>query len=166
MRRTTFVVFSFTVLAFLQSPQLALKPGVFVREPYSCKDAPNAGIRVWDGVGFSGAASRKCTTRVMSHRGERFRISTTCSALGNGTPDTSGYAEELSLIRGSETRFAVEKQGQPEGTYPWCSGKPGETGAILVKPEFNGFTYDSTYKNCQAISFTDRGDNNTFRMRL
>jgi len=36
----------------------------------------------------------------------------------------------------------------------------------VVKPEFNGLAYDAAYKNWQPISFTDRGDNNTFRMIL
>lgn len=95
-----------------------------MRERYSCKDAPNAAIRVWDGAAFSGAGSSKCTTRVLSRHGEQFRISTTCSALGNGAPDTSGYADELSIVRLSDTRFVASKKGLPDATYRWCNAKP------------------------------------------
>ena len=124
MRKTTFAALSFALLAFPQGLTLTLKPGVFVREPYACKDAPNAAIRVWDGAAFSGAGSSKCTTRVLSRQGEQFRISTTCSALGDGTPDNSGYVEELLLTRQSDSRFIIARKDQPEGKYRWCSAKP------------------------------------------
>jgi hypothetical protein len=35
-----------------------------------------------------------------------------------------------------------------------------------VKPEFNGFRLDDTFESWKPISFTDRGDNNTFRFIL
>jgi len=35
-----------------------------------------------------------------------------------------------------------------------------------VPPEFNGFPFDADFKNWKPISFTDRGDNNTFRFIL
>jgi mono/diheme cytochrome c family protein len=35
-----------------------------------------------------------------------------------------------------------------------------------VQPEFNGFPFDPDFKNWKPISFTDRGDNNTFRFVL
>jgi len=124
MRKTTLAVLSFAVLAFPQGLTLTLQPGVFVREPYACNDAPNAAIRVWDGAAFSGAGSTRCTTRVLSRQGEQFRISTTCAALGNGAPDNSGYVEELLLTRKSDSRFIISREGQPEGKYRWCRAKP------------------------------------------
>ena len=124
MRRTTFTLLSFALVAFPQSLQLTLKPGAFMREPYACKDAPNAAIRVWDGAAFSGAHSSKCTTRVLSRQGEQFRISTSCSALGDGTPDTSAYTEEITITRRSDKSFVILKEGQPEGIYRWCGAKP------------------------------------------
>ncbi len=124
MRKISLAVLSFALLAFPQGLTLTLKPGVFVREPYACKDAPNAAIRVWDGAAFSGASSSKCTTRVLNRQGEQFRISTTCSAMGDGTPDNSNYAEELLLTRQSDSRFSISRKGQPEGKYRWCGAKP------------------------------------------
>ena len=124
MRKTSLAVLSFALLAFPQGLTLTLKPGVFVREPYACRDAPNAAIRVWDGTAFSTAGSSRCTTRVLSRKGEQFRISTTCSALGDGTPDNSGYVEELLLTQQSDSRFTISREGQPEGKYRWCSAKP------------------------------------------
>jgi hypothetical protein len=35
-----------------------------------------------------------------------------------------------------------------------------------VQPELNGFPFDPSFKNWKPISFTDRGDNNTFRFVL
>jgi hypothetical protein len=56
----------------------------------------------------------------------------------------------------------------PWGTLPDPAGAEDYSGArpTVVKPESNGFAYDAAYKNWQPISFTDRGDNNTFRMIL
>jgi hypothetical protein len=35
-----------------------------------------------------------------------------------------------------------------------------------VSPEFNGIPFDASFENWKPISFTDRGDNNTFRFIL
>ncbi len=113
-------------VAFPQTDQLSLKPGLYVREPLECKDAPNAAILLWDGVGFSGAHSSKCTSRLVSQHGKQFHVKTACSALGDGTPDSSGYVDNVWLTRLSNTRFTLRKESGPEGSYRWCSANQNE----------------------------------------
>ena len=113
------------VVAFPQEPHLALKHGIYVREKAPCKGAPNAAILSWDGAGFSGAHSSKCTSRVLSRSGQMFRVSTTCSALGDGSPNPQGSesADSFMLTLLSSTRFEIRKESHDQGTYRWCSEK-------------------------------------------
>jgi hypothetical protein len=108
-----------------QHNQLSLKQGTYVVASSDCKEPAFAVIKSWDGVGFSGSHSSKCTSRVLSRQGNQFTMSTTCAALGNGTPDRSGYVDNFLLTRLSNTRFNVrkDKSPHPETTYRWCSAK-------------------------------------------
>lgn len=106
-----------------QNRSLSLKHGIYVAGPYSCKDAPNAAIMQWDGVGFSGAHSSRCTTRVLSRVGARFKVSTVCTALGNGTPDSSRFTDVYSIDRVSETSFSIQWPNQNQQAFRWCSVK-------------------------------------------
>ena len=45
-------------------------------------------------------------------------------------------------------------------------GKVQPVSLASVEPEFNGFPFDSDFEGWKPISFTDRGDNNTFRFIL
>jgi hypothetical protein len=115
-------------MPFLASPQdqpLSLKHGVYVRENTPCKGAPNAAILFWDGIGFSGAHSSKCTSRVLRRNGTQFQITTACSALGDGSPIAPGHEDVDSfwLTRLSSTRFGVRKEHEAQGNYRWCSAK-------------------------------------------
>jgi hypothetical protein len=67
-------------IASASDQQLLLNDGTYVRGK-SCKDAANAEILFSDGIGFSGAHSSKCTSRVLRRVGTRFQIETTCSAI-------------------------------------------------------------------------------------
>jgi hypothetical protein len=105
-------------VAFPQEPHLVLKHGVYVREKTPCKGAPNAAIMSWDGAGFSGAHSSKCTSRVVSRSCQIFQVSTTCSALGDGSPNPGGSesADSFILTLLSSTRFEIRKEGHDQGT--------------------------------------------------
>jgi hypothetical protein len=111
--------------ALSQDQQLTIKHGVYVREPAQCKDAPNAAILSWDGVGFSGAHSNKCTSTVLRKSGKKYEISTSCSALGDGSPNPIGtpFVESAVLTWQSNTQFMITKGNQPEGMYRWCRVK-------------------------------------------
>jgi hypothetical protein len=119
----TIIFISIPVVAFPQESPLALKKGIYVRERMPCKGAPNAAIMSWDGVGFSGAHSSKCTSRVLSRNGQMFQVNTTCSALGDGSPKPqgSGGAESFVLTRLSSTRFEIRKESHDQAAYRWCS---------------------------------------------
>jgi hypothetical protein len=80
---------------------LSLRHGRYVRGA-SCKDAANAEILVWDGVGFSGAHSSQCTSQV-THRGKRF-------GDGSSNAAASDYGDSFSLNRLSR-----------KAAYRWCS---------------------------------------------
>jgi hypothetical protein len=77
-------------IAAASDQQLLLKHGIYVRGK-SCKDAANAEIQFWDGIGFCGAHSSKCTSRVLHREGARFKTETTCSAVGDGTRNLAAF---------------------------------------------------------------------------
>ncbi len=88
-----FTVLMMPLLAVAQDGLPALKHGIYVAKSYPCKGAPNAAILQWDGKRFSGAHSSQCTTRVLSRTGATYKLSTTCAAFGDGTPDNSGFVD-------------------------------------------------------------------------
>ena len=108
--------------ALADHDQLSLKQGTYVVASSDCKEPAFAVMKSWDGVGFSGPHSSKCTSRVLSRHGNQFTMSTTCAALGDGTPDQSGYVDNFLLTRLSNTRFNIRKDNDPhpETTYRWC----------------------------------------------
>ncbi len=106
-----------------QSTSFSLKRGTYVQKGTDCKDPPFASMMLWDGVGFSGAHSSKCTTHVLSHRGNHFEVGTTCSALGDGSPEPAGATDvtTLSLTRLSNTSFVLDGGDKGTSSYRWCS---------------------------------------------
>jgi hypothetical protein len=122
MRRTMLVVACLTaVYAGPDAEPLPVKHGVYVQKAVACKGAPNAANRVWDGIGLSGAHSSKCTSRIVSRNGSTFKMTTACSALGDGFPDFSGLTEELMVSSVSKKSFAIARGIQPGIAYRWCS---------------------------------------------
>jgi hypothetical protein len=117
--------FTTPFITFAQAQQLSLKHGVYVQEEISCKGAPNAAIIAWDGTGFAGAHSSKCTSHSVRKDGSHFQVSTTCSALGDGTPNPSGapYVDSFLLTRLSGSSFEMLKGDQAPATFRWCSVK-------------------------------------------
>jgi hypothetical protein len=111
--------------ALAQQDQLSLKHGTYVVEGSSCKEPALAVMMSWDGAGFSGPHASNCVSRVLSHHGNQFSVSTTCSALGDGTENPSGraYVETLSLTRLSNTRIVISNETKPKATYRWCSAE-------------------------------------------
>ncbi len=110
-----------------QTNELSLKHGTYVETSMSCKEAPFAAVQAWDGVGFFGPHSSRCKSRLLSHHNNHFQISTSCSALGDGTPNPSGqdYSETITLTRLSQVRFVASSETKPERTFRWCSAGTG-----------------------------------------
>jgi hypothetical protein len=107
--------------ALARDPQLLLKHGTYVSNGERCKDSSNANLLSWDGVGFAGAHSSKCSSAIVHHHGARYQVATTCSALGDGSPNVSGhdYSDSFLLRRLSVTAFEVVKPKQLKRTYRW-----------------------------------------------
>jgi hypothetical protein len=131
MRRTgiyrtlmTTAALSISFIATAQQ-QLSLKHGLYVLQQEACNGAANAAIMSWDGSAFSGPRSSKCSSRVVQKDGQQFQISTSCSALGDGSSNPSGkpYVESLVLTRLSDKLFKIMKGNELQGTYRWCSEK-------------------------------------------
>ena len=110
-------------IAVAQTQPLSLKHGVYVQMSYECVGAPNAAVMFWDGIGFAGAHSSKCVSDLQSKDGRQFQVSTTCSALGDGSPDTSGHVDSFTLTRQSSDRFEAVRAGRPSFTYRWCGAQ-------------------------------------------
>jgi hypothetical protein len=100
---------------------LPLEHGVYIQKAFACKGAPNAAVRVWDGVGLSGAHSSHCTSRIVSRTATTFTMSTTCAALGDGSPQPSGVAEEFTLSSVSKTAFVMSRRHERGIAYRRCS---------------------------------------------
>lgn len=104
-----------------QQLRLHLRHGEYVHESIPCNNPPFAAMMSWNGIGFSGPHSAQCRSRVLTHSGNRYDISTACAALGDDTPDASAYVDTFTVTRLSESRFKLTKAGNPAGTYRWCS---------------------------------------------
>ena len=106
-----------------QTDPLSLKHGVYVEKHEQCKGAPNAAIMIWDGVGISGAHSSRCTSRVLRRDKNPVQVSTSCSALGDGSPNGSGTdgADSVLLTRLSSTAFMMLRDRQESHSFRWCS---------------------------------------------
>jgi hypothetical protein len=111
--------------AVSQHPELTIKHGLYVREPEPCKDAPNASIIQWDGVGFFGPHSSKCKSTVTFNHGNQYEIRTSCSALGDGSANPSGtpFVELFTLTSLSSSEFTIAKRNKRQGNYRWCGAQ-------------------------------------------
>ena len=114
-------MFLLTVRCFAQPEPLPLKHGNYVQESYSCTRPPFAAMMSWDGIGFSGPHSSRCTTRVLVRHENRYSISTSCAALGDGSPDNSKYVDSASVTLVSNTRFQLSKRSRRAIEFRWCS---------------------------------------------
>jgi len=82
-------------------------------------------------------------------------------------PEAKVTAEDLATLKAYLIPWtATSIEG---GTVP-ANGKPMSYGAPVslasVQPELDAFPFDPAFENWKPISFTDRGDNNTFRFVL
>ena len=119
------VILSTPFMAVGQDRTLTLKPGLYVQQGSPCKDAPNAAIMSWDGVGFAGPHASQCTAHIVRTHGSRFQVSNSCSAQGDGSPTSAPSADvdTFLIIRLSDSRFELLKESNPQRTFRWCSAK-------------------------------------------
>ena len=119
------VSLSMPLLIVAQTDPLSLKHGVYVEKHEQCKGAANAAIMVWNGVGFSDAHSSRCLSHVRRRDKTRFQVSTTCSALGDGSSSGSGTVggDSFLLTRLTSAAFVVLRDRQSPRSFRWCSVK-------------------------------------------
>ena len=61
---------------------------------------------------------------------------------------------------------APARPGNKAGAAPLPVENSALTDLATVQPEFTGFAFDPSFESWKPLSFTDRGDNNTFRFIL
>lgn len=100
---------------------LPLKHGTYVVVDTPCDKPAFAAVLTYDGRAFAYPHASDCRSVVRARSGQTFRVSETCSALGDGskiTPTTTNVA----YIIQSRTRFALHKEGGSTPTaYRWCA---------------------------------------------
>jgi len=77
-------------------------------------------------------------------------------------PEAKVTDEDLAILK---SYLAPWKELPPQSAIAPVSGDIATT-RVQPAAEFNGLAFDADYKNWKTLSFTDRGDNNTFRFIL
>lgn len=113
------IILTVTATAAAAGP-LPLKPGTYVLIDSPCADHPNAAEFSYDGRGFSYPHSSRCVSKVLSIKGSTYRVATTCSAAGDGSP-TAPLTLTSTYRVTSRTRVSV-RQGAAKSaaSYRWC----------------------------------------------
>ncbi len=84
--------------------------GTWVRDGTACQDAPFAAQFSFDGQAFAGPHASGCRTKVLSHDSDSYRMSTTCTALGDGTPTAkTTEVQRLTIVSPTTVRFSHSK---------------------------------------------------------
>jgi len=91
-------------------------------------------------------------------------------------PEARVTPEELAILKSSLAPWTGAANGssaaQLAGNPPSASIRSNTASTLppvsfqMVKPEFNGLPFDAGFENWKPLSFSDRGDNNTFRFIL
>jgi hypothetical protein len=77
-------------------------------------------------------------------------------------PEAKVSAADLATLKGYLAPWSAAPN--PPGPAPSEIAAPASL--ATVQPEFDGFPFDPAFETWRPISFTDRGDNNTFRFIL
>ncbi len=81
-------------------------------------------------------------------------------------PGAKVTAQDLETLKNYLAPWAEEAHNTGAGAAPASAETAQRISLASVEPEFNGFPFDPDFENWKPISFTDRGDNNTFRLIL
>lgn len=80
-------------------------------------------------------------------------------------PDARVTPQELATLKTYLAPWSAEPR-QPKNAPAPPGEAPAAVALTAVQGEFNGFPFDADFETWKPISFTDRGDNNTFRFVL
>lgn len=97
---------------------LPLKHGQYVMTDTPCRDAPFAAIMTYDGRGLGDPHDSRCVSSVAGRSADTYRIATTCSAAGDGSPVPPTTVRQSITLHASD-RFAVGG-GADATEYRWC----------------------------------------------
>jgi hypothetical protein len=81
-------------------------------------------------------------------------------------PEAKVTPEELATLKAYLSPWASASSQPGNAAEVGPTVAPAPISLAMVQPELNGFSFDSTFESWKPISFTDRGDNNTFRFIL
>jgi len=94
-----------------------LTHGIYVQEGTSCKGAPNAAIRTYDGGGIGDPHSHACLTHVLLRQGRRYSVTQSCIDAGVGSGPR--ISERQIVTVSNATSFTIATGGQGLG-YRYC----------------------------------------------
>ena len=97
---------------------LPLKHGIFVASDATCQDPPNAAIRRYDGQGLSGAHTRACRAKVLSHKGRTYEVDQSCLDAGAGPAPRS--SERQTIVVANNLEFTL-RRAAGEQTFKYCA---------------------------------------------
>jgi len=84
-------------------------------------------------------------------------------------PDAKVTPEELAILKAYLAPWGSSppnKRSTPSEMATASTEQPSPVDLLAVGAEFNGLAFESDFEKWKPISFTDRGDNNTFRFIL
>jgi hypothetical protein len=99
---------------------LPLKVGTYVIKGTPCKDAANAAIRMFDGKGLSGSATKDCRANITGRNGNRFTVDQSCVDTYNG----KRASEAQEIVVDAPDIFTLVVEGR-SNTYQYCPGGVG-----------------------------------------
>lgn len=97
---------------------LPLKHGIFVASGASCGSPPNAALRRYDGVGLSGAHTRACRAKVLSHRGKAYEVDQSCLDAGSGPAKRT--SERQTIVIENNLNFVLRRKAG-EQRFKYCA---------------------------------------------
>jgi hypothetical protein len=104
-KKALLIAFAMTTLgAASTQAAVPITPGDYVRDGVQCQDAPFAALLKFDGKAFSGPHESNCTTSIVGRTGHQYRLTTTCRAAGDGSPQAP-YTETQTVNVLSPSHF-------------------------------------------------------------
>ena len=97
---------------------LPLKHGIFVASDARCQDPPNAALRRYDGQGLSGAHTRACRAKVLSHRGKAYEVDQSCLDAGAGPAKRT--SERQTVVIENNLEFVLRRKAG-EQRFKYCA---------------------------------------------
>ena len=90
-----------------QAGPLPLTRGVYSRDGSPCRQPANAAVRIWNGRGLSGSATRACRSTVTERSGTSYQLRNSCE----NTYDGSRTSEALTVNIPNPSRFKLGDAG-------------------------------------------------------